>query len=65
MPFIPHTRADTDAMLRAIGVDDLEDLFAEIPAELKCGGLKGIPEALSERPRGGSCTAAPGRTNWR
>ena len=39
-------------MLRAIGVDDLEDLFAEIPAELKCGGLKGIPEALPEAAAG-------------
>ena len=48
MPFIPHTRADTDAMLRAIGVSDVEELFAEIPDELKCGSLDGIPEALTE-----------------
>ena len=48
MPFIPHTRADTAAMLRVIGVDDLEDLFAEIPAELKCAALAGIPRALTE-----------------
>ncbi len=52
MPFIPHTRADTDAMLRAVGADDVEDLFAEIPPELKCGGLEGIPEALSESEAG-------------
>ena len=48
MPFIPHTLADTDAMLRSIGVDDMEDLFAEIPGELKCVSLDGIPEALTE-----------------
>lgn len=35
-------------MLRAIGVDAVEDLFAEIPAELKLGGLEGVPEALTE-----------------
>ena len=48
MPFIPHTRADTEAMLRAVGADAVEDLFAEIPADLKCAALVGIPEALTE-----------------
>ena len=48
MPFIPHTQADTDAMLRAIGVDEIADLFAEIPGELKLEALEGIPEAITE-----------------
>ena len=48
MPFIPHTRADTDAMLKAIGVGGIDDLFAEIPAELKLQALEGIPAALTE-----------------
>ena len=48
MPFIPHTQADTDAMLRAIGVDEVDDLFAEIPGELKLKALEGIPEAITE-----------------
>jgi glycine dehydrogenase subunit 1 len=37
MPFIPHTERDTREMLAAIGVDSTEDLFDEIPAELRIG----------------------------
>ena len=48
MPFIPHTQDDTDSMLRAIGVNDIDELFDEIPDSLRCTGLHGIPEALSE-----------------
>ena len=48
MPFIPHTQADTDAMLSAIGVERIDDLFAEIPGELKLATLEGIPEAITE-----------------
>ncbi len=48
MPFIPHTWADTDAMLKTIGVAGIDDLFAEIPAELRLESLDGIPEALTE-----------------
>ena len=48
MPFIPHTPADIAAMLASIGVPGTDALFDEIPAELNCGGLPGIPEGLSE-----------------
>ncbi|MEN8177127.1 MAG: aminomethyl-transferring glycine dehydrogenase subunit GcvPA [Pseudomonadota bacterium] len=48
MPFIPHTEDDIREMLAVIGVDSIEDLFDEIPAELRCGELQGIPEGLSE-----------------
>ena len=30
--FIPHTDADRQAMLKAIGVKELEDLFQAVPA---------------------------------
>ena len=36
-------------MLEAIGVPDIETLFDEIPAALRCGELNGVPEALSEQ----------------
>ncbi|MCY3729895.1 MAG: aminomethyl-transferring glycine dehydrogenase subunit GcvPA [Rhodospirillaceae bacterium] len=49
MPFIPHTRADTEGMLRAIGAERLDDLFDEIPEGLRCAELQGLPEALSEQ----------------
>ncbi|MGI9245982.1 MAG: aminomethyl-transferring glycine dehydrogenase subunit GcvPA [Steroidobacteraceae bacterium] len=48
MPFIPHTEADTSAMLEAIGAHGIDALFEEIPAELRVPGLPGIPPALSE-----------------
>ena len=48
MPFIPHTDADTAAMLRAIGVADIEALFDEIPDRLRTAP-SGTPRAgLSE-----------------
>ena len=48
MPFIPHTEKDTREMLDAIGADSIEDLFDEIPKELRIEHLYGVPEALSE-----------------
>ena len=35
-------------MLETIGVDSIETLFEEIPADLRCGELEQIPAALSE-----------------
>ena len=49
MPFVPHTEQDVRDMLDAIGVSDIETLFDEIPAGLRCGELDGVPEALSEQ----------------
>jgi len=48
MPFIPHTDEDRAAMLAAIGVSRIDDLFDEIPAALRAGGLAAIPPALTE-----------------
>ncbi len=48
MPFIPHTKKDTDEMLAAIGAPDMEALFDEIPDTLKIDSLDGVPEALTE-----------------
>ena len=48
MPFIPHTDKDTREMLEAIGADSIEDLFDEIPKELRIEHLDAIPEALTE-----------------
>jgi glycine dehydrogenase subunit 1 len=48
MPFIPHTEDDIKAMLNTIGVDSIEQLFDEIPAELRIDRLDDVPEALTE-----------------
>ncbi len=48
MPFIPHTEKDTREMLEAIGADSIEELFDEIPAELRIEQLHGVPEAQNE-----------------
>jgi len=48
MPFIPHTEADIAAMLGRIGAASLDTLFDEIPADLNCAGIGGIPSGLSE-----------------
>ncbi len=48
MPFIPHTDADRQAMLDAIGAPSMDALFAAIPAHLQCGELD-VPEGLSEQ----------------
>ncbi|HEB96451.1 MAG TPA: aminomethyl-transferring glycine dehydrogenase subunit GcvPA [Sedimenticola thiotaurini] len=48
MPFIPHTEEEVREMLEAIGVQAIDDLFDEIPEELRCGGLEAVPTGMSE-----------------
>ena len=48
MLFIPHTEEEVRQMLAAIGAASIEDLFDEIPKELRFDGLKSVPAALSE-----------------
>jgi glycine dehydrogenase subunit 1 len=49
MPYIPHTEADRQAMLATIGVSSIEDLFREIPHELRIEpGALNLPPALDE-----------------
>jgi glycine dehydrogenase subunit 1 len=48
MPFIPHTEVDVRDMLAAIGARKIDDLFDEIPQELRSGRLEKIPEGLPE-----------------
>jgi glycine dehydrogenase subunit 1 len=48
MPFIPHTEDEVREMLAAIGVDSIDDLFDEIPAELRASGLELVPPGINE-----------------
>lgn len=48
MPYIPHTENDVQSMLAAIGVDNIEALFDEIPAALRITELNNVPSGMSE-----------------
>jgi len=48
MSYIPHTDADRQRMLSAIGVESIEQLFAEIPEELRFRGSLNLPKGMDE-----------------
>ncbi len=48
MPFIPHTDEEIREMLDAIGIQDTDELFEEIPSHLRIPGLDGIPPSMTE-----------------
>ena len=48
MSYIQNTPDDVKAMLSTIGVGDIEDLFKDIPEEVRRKNLLALPEALSE-----------------
>ncbi len=48
MPFIPHTEEEVKSMLEVIGVESIEDLFDEIPENLRSEGLTKVPGGLTE-----------------
>jgi glycine dehydrogenase subunit 1 len=48
MPFIPHTEHDIAEMLEVIGAKHINDLFDEIPQQLRAGELTQVPDAISE-----------------
>ncbi len=45
--FIPHTDADRKAMLDAVGVEKMEDLFKDVPSQHRFPALN-LPPAMSE-----------------
>ena len=46
--YFPHTQADIDTMLRKVGIERLDDLYAEVPEEVRFKGDYDLPEAKSE-----------------
>ena len=48
MPYFPNTDSDRQAMLDAIGVGSIDDLFALMPAELRMKRELCVPPALGE-----------------
>jgi glycine dehydrogenase subunit 1 len=60
MAYGPHTPDDCAAMLGAIGVASVDDLFADIPAALRASELK-LPPSLSEAELAGRMAELAGR----
>ncbi|MBE9525641.1 MAG: aminomethyl-transferring glycine dehydrogenase subunit GcvPA [Proteobacteria bacterium] len=48
MPYISHTSEEVEEMLSVIGAKRIDDLFDEIPQELRNSDLDGIPLSQSE-----------------
>lgn len=48
MRYIPHTKKDIEEMLKSIGANNIDDLFASIPSELKLEAPLDLPDSLSE-----------------
>lgn len=48
MAYVPHTEQDRREMLAAIGVERIDDLFREIPENLRVKGELDLPPALDE-----------------
>ncbi len=48
MSFVPHSDADQREMLATVGVSDVRELFADVPAGLLLDRDLDVPEALSE-----------------
>jgi glycine dehydrogenase subunit 1 len=46
--FAPHTEDDIREMLAALGLGDLDDLFAQIPPTVRLDGGLDLPEGVSE-----------------
>jgi glycine dehydrogenase subunit 1 len=48
VPFIPHTPEDVREMLASIGARSIDELFDEIPENLRSGSLAAVPPGLTE-----------------
>ncbi|MCM1371373.1 MAG: aminomethyl-transferring glycine dehydrogenase subunit GcvPA [Bacteroides sp.] len=48
MKYFPHTADDLSEMLKVVGVNSLDELYAEVPEELKFNKELSLPSAMSE-----------------
>lgn len=48
MEYLPHTPSDVEAMLEAIGLDSLGELFEAVPESVRLGRPLEVPPALDE-----------------
>ena len=48
MSYLPHSDSDREAMLAAIGVSSVEELFRDIPAEFRDSAVADLPGSMPE-----------------
>ncbi|MBO8129311.1 MAG: aminomethyl-transferring glycine dehydrogenase subunit GcvPA [Peptococcaceae bacterium] len=46
--YVPHNEKEKKLMLEAIGIDSIDELFTDIPAEIRLTGDLDLPPAMSE-----------------
>ena len=46
--YFPHTDADLQAMFQKVGIKNLDDLYAEVPEQIRFRGDYQLPEGMSE-----------------
>jgi len=46
--YFPHTPSDLQAMFEKVGIKNLDDLYAEVPEQIRFRGDYQLPEAMSE-----------------
>lgn len=47
--YLPHTQADIDRMLEVCGASSLDDLYSDVPVELRLRKAYDLPQAMSEK----------------
>ncbi|MGO9566809.1 MAG: aminomethyl-transferring glycine dehydrogenase subunit GcvPA [Desulfomonilaceae bacterium] len=60
MRYLPHTDEDVSEMLKAIGVEKLEDLYVTVPPECRRTGDLNLPEPMTEWELGNHMAALAG-----
>ncbi|MBJ2184654.1 MAG: aminomethyl-transferring glycine dehydrogenase subunit GcvPA [Muribaculaceae bacterium] len=47
-PYFPYTQEDVDAMLAGCGAHDIDELYADVPPQLRLKAPYSLPQAMSE-----------------
>ena len=48
VPYLPHSQADVDAMLKRIGIDSIDELFRDIPESVRLDRPLDLPPSAAE-----------------
>lgn len=48
IPYLPHSDSEIEAMLSSIGVSSVEDLFSDLPEELRLTRPLNLPDSMAE-----------------